>query len=99
MVGYQIGTLLEATVALLFGLGIAFGYSWLTSLVILAFLPVMVVANALGIPLEAGSSGTSKKALRASTEVKQYSCSLTGQTLSVSQRRKGLACKTSIAGL
>ncbi len=69
MVGIRIGSALESILALLFSLAIAFGYSWLTTVVVLAFLPVMVLAGLLNFSVTTGSANQSQKALRASTEV------------------------------
>ena len=43
--GSRLGTLLETTFGLLLALGIAFGYSWLMTFVILGFVPFLALAT------------------------------------------------------
>ena len=69
LVGIRIGSLLESGVALLVSVGIAFGYSWLTALVILGFMPFMLLASLLHFSLAGGTANQTQES-QASIEVR-----------------------------
>ena len=56
--------------SLLAGVIIAFIYSWKLTLLIIAFLPLVVIGGALEMQMMAGAAGKNKEALEAAGKVK-----------------------------
>ena len=68
--GIRLGTLVESLTGMLCAIAVAFAFSWIMAFVVLAFLPVIVLASALHFNLSAGSTKRTNKALKESTEVR-----------------------------
>ena len=68
--GVRIGSLLEGTISLIFALVIAFAYAWLTTFVILVFLPVQIIGGVLFFVASSGGQSKSHREVSSSTEVK-----------------------------
>ena len=56
--------------SLLAALGVAFGYSWLTALVILGFMPVVVFASVFHYSVSNSNLGSSQEARAESAQVR-----------------------------
>lgn len=74
LLGIRIGSLLEACVAMLASVAIAFGFSWLTAIVVLLLMPLIALASGLHFSAAAGTESQSLKAVSASTEVRSHFC-------------------------
>ena len=61
--GSRLGTLVETFIGMLFALVVAFVYSWLMTLMILAVVPILIVAGVLQIKALTGHATSNKKAL------------------------------------
>ncbi len=54
---------------LIASLGVAFGYSWITALVVVGLLPVLTVGNVLYFSVAAGRKRSTNKGLKEASEV------------------------------
>ena len=68
--GIKLGSSLMGFSSLLAGVIIAFIYSWKLTLLIIAFLPLVVIGGALEMQMMAGAAGKNKEALEAAGKVK-----------------------------
>ena len=67
--GVRLGTLVENVTGMLLALIVAFAYSWIMAIVVLALMPVVIFGSALHFSLSAGSTKRASQALKDSTEV------------------------------
>ena len=67
--GSRLGTLIETSIGMLLALGIAFGYSWALSLLILGVVPLVIIAASLEVKALSGHANRNRKALEKSGKV------------------------------
>ena len=56
----RLGTLVEMMVIFVFSLAVAFAYSWITTFVVVGFMPILIGANIFYFSLVTGQSKSSK---------------------------------------
>ena len=61
--GARLGVLFQVAFSLLFSVGIAFGYSWSLTLIVLGFIPILMVAGGLQVKAITGFTQKNKKDL------------------------------------
>lgn len=69
--GIKLGSSLMGLCSLLAGIIIAFVYSWKLTLLIIAFLPLVVIGGAMEMKMMAGAAGKNKEALEAAGKVSE----------------------------
>ena len=59
--GTRLGTLMETTIGMLASIVVAFVYSWVLTLLILAVVPLVLIASALEVKALSGHTAANKK--------------------------------------
>ncbi len=67
--GSRLGTLLETCVSMLMAIIVAFVYSWVLTLLIVAVVPIMLIASTLEVKALSGHTVANKKALESAGKV------------------------------
>lgn len=67
----RLGTLIEAGFGMLLSIIIAFVYSWILTLVLFTFVPILILAGFLQTKALTGHAGDNKKALEQAGKVRE----------------------------
>lgn len=70
--GIRLGSTLMSLTSIVAGLVIGFIYSWKLTLLIIAFLPLLMIGGFLQMKMLTGAAGKNKKALESAGKVRVY---------------------------